>query len=976
MTSSHAAPKSQQWFLLSILVFVLMAAPAMAERVWTPWPCQDGSLVLAEKEGALALSFPYIPFLEEDPAWTPALPRLYEQPAEPVTPLPGLAGTLQLGVETPEGTFHPFTGEDLSLDARSPYSASFSITRQDAKGTLAWAAPLDERGFVFEYTNSQPAEVTLRFALQGFEGKTPWATPGRKMKRDWGEPSWSWDETTRCLLQAYSQPIDATHSPTTVLWFGEISSAWKAKEIHYEKTGAAQISIRVKIPASESIRFGFLQGDNTFSVERRLEPLRKNHADLATLERAWTDWLSSSKTRIEEKLHLSLAQLSPEDQRFLAENLLEARLMFLSNGGVLSEPMTPSSYPISVRGQAIAVRHWRELGLEFPRIRRWRDLAHFNQMTQRSVDIPLFTDGQIHEVLAQGKMIVAAPDPGNPPDQASFDSLLGYVIGGGHLTLVDGVNGFSGREGWWKEAGAADPAEYAIKTLGVRIDPKSRRVLDEEGLAPGANTFALGAIPIGRASAPADGKATFKTPKPGGYLMVYPGSSEDTNGLRIRGCRLGERSFRPFTTEEDKWLAASYGTRPARDRFGETEGCALVGQGFVAYSLPASTTVACELDLSGNWAAAWTADPPRTEVTLRKKAFQNWFAKDLMTVPISRLAHPVVYNATFTARVFDVSGTEDSPVLYHKVGRGSLIWIGLPREFLTLGSDTGTDRQNGLRKDPTYDLLRLALSLHDPKQGGAERASRTPLAGWGEGWSQGEAGDPRVEMAYFAWSPFALLGVTGTNLSNWFQDAFLDAIRLPETEAETLPNLSLYASRAADGREVVDLSTNAFVYALTQGFSRAAASLGRTWLVDWNNRQGKHIAASLAAILDTTGETPTCGRYLLNGVPGAAAPVESLLPGAAWAVSEISPSDFPGGAEAQTRLANALAANKQVLEDPRALAALATRDTSHQVELVERLLALKDKSDLALIGQGGKPFDISTAIPSVQALCLAKGKPQ
>jgi len=253
---------------------------------------------------------------------------------------------------------------------------------------------------------------------------------------------------------------------------------------------------------------------------------------------------------------------------------------------------------------------------------------------------------RIDKLFGGQTAVIASPDPKHPPSKRLIDILLGYVVSGGKVTLVDGVSGFEGREGWWKEEGCRDPADYAIQSLGIEFDPASRRILDEEGLADDANTFCIGAPVYLDGDSDTVVETKFVVPG-GGYLWVYPRSSKPDDGVTIERGRLGEAPFAAFTPSEDEILAASYDSRPARNHLGIPTGRSLVGEGYVAYRLPERATIECALALSGEWKVAWNKELPHTSHTLVKKAFQDWYLHELLTADVSRLAHPVVYGATW-----------------------------------------------------------------------------------------------------------------------------------------------------------------------------------------------------------------------------------------------------------------------------------------------------------------------------------------
>jgi hypothetical protein len=833
---------------------------------------------------------------------------------------------------------------------------------------------MDERAVVFEYRNTETSTATLCIHLEIFQTRTPWAVPEKKERHDWGEPVFRWDAAQRLLAQSYSSPLDATHSPTVGLWLGELGPAWKGIKVRYQEEPGKEIRFEVVLPPGQPLRFGVNCADSDTGLTLNSNRLRQEAVQLSTLQGAWSAWLSNSKKRIQEKLGVDVASLQPGERKVIEDNLLQTRLLFLSNGGILTEPITSTSFSVSVRAQAVAVNHWRAMGLDFPFAERWRGLARYNQSSERSIPIPLFSSGGLIEVLGQGKMIVTSPDPNSPPDKTSFDSLLGYVVAGGAVTLVDGVWGFQDKAGWWRDAGAVDLADYALRTLGAGLDPQSRRVLDGGSLAGGLNTALQGAALLGQGSLGAASKVDIQLPQPQGYLILGPSSAGSRRGMRLHSVRFGSSVTLPYTSQEAAWIAGGYGRVPTRDAFGKINGCQLTGEGYTAYRVPEAATAGCVVEVEGDWVAGWSKEPPVQDVILRKKVVMNWYNRELLSVPIPRMAHPVVYSGTYTARVFDVSGTEESPVWFFKAGRGSLAWLGLPRDFVLYGSDCGTDAQNSLRNDPTYDLLRYLLALQDPKGGGSAKVSVTPLAGWTEAWNQSDDLGPRPDLAYFAWQPFDLLGTGGGGLRTWAQEAILDALKIPASQGEALPSSPLLVRRSEEGKGLVDLPTHAFTFALYKSLDRLGGKAERTWLQSHAAREAARLEQALARVLNTTGETPLAARWILNGTLAGEAPLESILPEAAWAVSEIDPEDFPGGIAARNRLLSKLAADGTVTSYPQATAALAACVAERREEFLGRLMQGLEGLDLSLIGNKERSFDLAVAIPAIHALCLARGK--
>jgi len=943
------------------------------------FPYQDGSLVVEKGEKGLVFSFPYVPFLETEPAWTPALPRIYGQPQEGVRPLPGLAGFLRLGLVEEDGSHKNFALDGLRFEDQTPCSALLNLGKSPTEGKLGWAIAMGMRGVVFEYENPGKVDHTLRLELDVFPHKLHWATPQKKLRRDWGEPVWEWNKEERCLLQTYGNPMDATRSPSTALWIGESDPrAWKGEDITFSRDGSEPIKIEVKVPAGQSIRFGFQHADNSAALADALHGVRHEQVNLTEPVEEWETWFANAGKEISDELKIDFAKIPKAQEEIIKANLSLARMLFLSNGGLLTRPMTLQEYPSSVRDQAIALNHWRQLGLPIPSLDRWRDLARHNQTSERSIPIPTLNGGGHENIIDQGKILMFHPDPDFPPDKETFDALLGYAISGGHVTLVDGYHGFHGKEGWWKEVGVTDLADYALRLLGVPIDHDSREVLDEEGLSPLHNTFALGSDSLASAGITDGGMITtiFKTVEPGGYLIIHSSDSEDPEGAVLLSGRIGDFEFLPLTLAEDSIIAASYGLQTACDVDGRPIGVSLLGEAFTAYKLPEGITSECEITTSGQSQFAWSEIAPETHHTITKKAFPSeWWRKELFNVPISRAAHPVIYGGTYTSRVFDVTRTEKSPMLHHRIGRGSFVWIGLPKEYLTLGSDSGTDYDNWLRNDPTYDLVRFTLALHDVQRAGTERAGDPPNASWGEGWSQGDSNHLGVDLAYFAWRPFEFSGIGRGGNQAWFKnrEIFLEALQGPIREGNTLPLTGLYASRSGSSQEEINLFTNACAYALYRNLAKVSAYQGRDWANDFTTGRAKRLADELTPWVEDEGVI--FGRTLENRQLGKTIPVNSLLPEAVWAVTEIPAMDFPGGATEQAHLLSALNRIPVNSLDSRSLAALATRKSGLVSKLINKLGTDSDKNPVPLIRDEEGEFDIATALPAVHALCREYASP-
>jgi len=210
-----------------------------------------------------------------------------------------------------------------------------------------------------------------------------------------------------------------------------------------------------------------------------------------------------------------------------------------------------------------------------------------------------------------------------------------------------------------------------------------------------------------------------------------------------------------------------------------------------------------------------------------------------------------------------VTGTEVSPVLFRKVGRGSFVWIGLPRDYLLLGGDTGTDRQNSLRKDPTYDLVRITLALHDQERGGGQQAGSPPMRGWTAGWSRSTPEGPRTDLALFAWTPTRFLnGRAGSQeYWSWAMDCFTQALEKPERDGARMEIGSLVTREWGEGEESVDLYSNACRYALYADMAAQANREGLAWRRNQTEKRAEAIANDLLAILDLGSATPVWGAW-------------------------------------------------------------------------------------------------------------------
>lgn len=961
---------SATWIVCTLLLISTSAAAA-----WEPTPFQDGSVVVSPQPEGLSFSFPYAPFLGSYP-WVPNYPREFRQPVEPVPPLQGLAGNLQLGFMDPTGAFKSLTESDLVSQGRTPYSAAFQVETGAQTGVLSWNSPMDHPGSVFEFRNSTQALQSFALNLVGQVSDRVWATPRKKMKHNWGLPHWEWRENERLLVQSYTLPLSVTDSVTTGLWIGETGDAWKNFPIRYSSESPGLHRIVVEIPAGESIRFGFLHSDNPTLLAAAADKVRKERVDLARLASDWTGWAQGLIGGAAQKFKFDPKDLSPFEQKLLSDNLIQARLLMASNGAILSEPILPDRMDFSLRDQGVAMHHWRQMGLEFPDYERTRDLARFNPMSQRAISVSKFSRGGLHDVLRQGKIVITSPDPDAPPSKEEMDSLLGYVIGGGNLTLVDGYSGFQGKSDWWTEAGAADPADYAIRMLMRGVDFDSRQILDAESLSETQNTYAQGGDRIASSTTVTTATPAFTTAQPGGFLLIHSTDELSPEPLRIHRVRFGGQDVVPYTAGEHDWLAAEFGRRQAVDGLGRIVGCDLLDESFLLYRLPSHATSQIEIEASGNWVAWRMENIPSLTQSFVKKAFHPiWFKDNLLRVDLHRAAHPVVYSGTFTVRVFDATGTESSPVLSETAGKGRLVWIGLPWDYLVYGSDTGTDYQNSLRSDPGYDLLRMTLVLHDPRTAGGERASRTPLIGWGDDWSQSPSGQPDPVCSAFAIRPFGRIGTGGGSLGSWFIEGFQNALLLPSQTGDYVPGLGLMATTNPGASRSIRFSENVFTHVFARDLARVSGWLGRTWLSDFSQSYMNSIATYLPQVLPVTGEQPILSRRLVDGVPGEPEPTDSELYPAALTLAELSVAEFPGGATAHTALLNWTAAQPAIQSDPRSAALLATQSAELRATFVESLPNRAGKGDLAFLGREGKPFDWQVAIPALHALCLKKAGP-
>ena len=971
--------------LLSLLIlpcFFSLAgiSPVSADPLSGAWPFRDGSVTLRDNGGAIEFAFPYVPFLEISPSWTPAYPKPWGQQAEAVRPLAGLGGRMRIGIVRDDGEFVPFQKNHLRWIRQTPYSAACRVELPEATGTLEWTVPLDLKGSIFRYSNTGEAPRELRFEVGGFPQRTIWATPGKKQRHDWGESRWDWDRDGGCLVHTYSTPIDATHCPVTVLWFGKGVSVTTSDLSASESSAGRGIQLDLEASSGSPIVFGFLHEDNIESQGKSVAHLQKEGDLFAQSDADWKTWTQERAKTINSKFQKEILPTDAAEgtvpsatERLMADNLVFTRLLFLSNGGVLSRPMTLGSFPLSVRDQGVALNHWRSLGIEFPLLERWRDLAQYNPCAERSLPIRVFSGDRVRDLFGKGRILLASPDPKNPPGKESFDLLLGYVIAGGNLTLVDGVHGFEGKKGWWTEAGCTDPADYAIRLLGVPIDSASREILDEESLAHDVNTFCADSRLLKEGASEDFEKQRFEAPA-GGYLLVYPKTSDSANQVRLRTGRIGKEEFLPFTVAEEKILSASYAPRVSFDAEGIPSGRLLEGESFAAYRLPNDASpVSCQLELSGSWCISWREDLPEMDHILVKKAYQSWFMKELIRVPISRLAHPVVYGATWSCRVFDVTPTETSPVLYHSIGKGTFVWVGLPKDYLLLGSDTGTDRQNWLRNDLSYDLLRMTLSLHDSKRAGGQQASEPPACSWGEGYSQQLEDRFEPDLLYYAWLPTQILGPHGGGnaLSRWALPTFKKALEKPLRDGDSLSPGPAFMTNGPEGKPYLSLYHNACLYAMHKNMAGITKSKGLTWWSRTTEASAAKMESQLVDLFALVGPSPMVGRAVANGTATEEIPISQLYPEAVLAVSEIPAGSFPGGAAAAQRILSSLVTKADDIQDPRSLALLAAKTPDGRDRILRRILPRDTGGDLFCpIGNGKHSFDLATAVPALHALAL------
>lgn len=956
---------------LLVLAFLstCMTAPSSGGgQVWDPWSFRDGSLVVSEQKDQIFFSFPYVPLLDSIPAWVPAFPRHYLQAQEPVLPWNGLGGILQIGFIEDSSGLVVLGKNSISSPERTPVSFSGRISRGQADGTLEWFINPDEKGVRFQYVNSGTSEVTLGLSLHPFMQAQIWAIPGKKERHDYGIQQLRWADSQQAFLSVCGSPIDATCSPVSALWVGDSTSTGMNRAAIQSSTGSAGQLLKIKVPPQGAIRFGFLHADNASQMEAALKQVRSQPLTPVQVDQLWKNWFQDCCQKIQETIGAKLENIPGGEKKLLENNLIQTRQLFLSNGGLLSEPITPERFNLSLPHQTVALKHWRALGLEIPSPERWGELIRYNRMHNRSIDIPLLKEGGLPKILQQGRILMASPDPLQPPTKDEFDTLLGYVIAGGHLTLVDGFSGFEQHDGWWKKEGAADLADYAIRKLNVPVDPASRKVLDGGSQAAGCSPYLDGSSELAVAAEPTERRTvSITTPQAGGYLLISPAKVSPMSRMSLYGVAIRSSNLIPFHAEENNYLVESNGSQPIQNFMGEIPGAGLTGSAYRIYRLPQDGTSTCSVDVEGSWRISWADQVPEKDWILRKKAFQTWYKSELLEVPVSRLCHPVVYSGTYTCRVFDITGTEQSPILFYKVGLGTFMWIGLPREAILLGSDTGSDAQNSLRQDPAYDLVRMSLAFHDPKRAGAERASQPPLSGWGTHWSWGTEGDPNPVWAWFAWWPIEQLGWGHDMMSSWVREDFLASMDYGRSEGLELPHHSLFTT---PDRQRVELATQAFLFAFNRGMARVAGQTSQTWLLDNSKRQSQMIQADVTSVLPATGTAPVFARRIEGLTAGEEDSPKELFPDLAWAVSEIPTRDFPGGEDWKNRCLSALVDHPAVLADPASSAAIATCcPAGKRGKLLESVLP-KSGEGMQLIGSPGKSFDVSAAVPALHALLL------
>lgn len=921
------------------------------------WPFQDGTLLVEKGE----FSFPYLPFLSILPAWAPALPQYKGQPVEPVRPLPGLGGKLTIGLGEKGGTFTPFAAKILE---QTPCSGVLELSATEATLRLNLATGLGEKGVQFELHNPAGTLPKLGLSISGSSHRLIWAKPHRKDRHDWGTPRWEWVEASRCLLQTYSNPVDASHSMTTGLWFGEGARITADITVDPQGIDPPRIDLWIDPGQSGSLRFGFLHADSQPSFNASVSLPREG-------VESWKSWAEESRQAAARAVQTRASaelRLEDPDAQTLNDGLIRIRQLFLSNGMILQSPLLPGHFPYSLKDQSIALSYWRKLGLDYPDAPRWRDLVTDNPAMERTIPIHPFRKDGLRDLMRSGGILVAAPDPSDPPTKEEFDVLLGYIIDGGRVTLVDGFSGFEGKTGWWTDAGAVDPADYALRLLSVPVDYSSRRRLDEEGLSPRRNVYSLGMTRLDSTRNP-EGRSAITTPK-GGFLFVCAEDEDDRKGVRLVGGSIGGRLFQALTASEDEILSASSQPETAWDQTGGPAGRLLRGESFVLYQLPENGTTECEFQCEGEAAFYWTAERPMTEHTLLKKVVQSWYHRVLLTLPVPRAAHPVVYSGTYTCRVFDVTGTEVSPILFHQLGRGSFAWVGLPVESIRLGSDRGTDAQHSLRNDPGYDLIRMTLALHDNRQAGGQQAGATPRFGWTDRLNVRGDFPPAPDGMIHAWESIRQMGAGAGNRTfwGWVFTHFTNALRSPGWNWERMENSPLFAVPDGD-RWKIDLYQLAAVHALYRDIEGSAGNLDRTWQNENAKRKADGIEREAIECLRLNSEDPLLARWVVEGTYESAAPFESSFDNALLAVSLFEGSRFPGGEPIRGRIVNRLLQSVPAQIPLQSSALLAVLDKGQRTQRLEEIFSAQPLAE-------GRESNPSLLAPALYALILDRSIPK
>jgi hypothetical protein len=931
-----------------ILTPFMMALPlslsGVASGAGSSLPIQDGAVLVGDHQGDLALAFPYIPFLETSPSWNPALPTEYGQSPEPVTPLRGLSGVLHIEVVNPEGEGKRISWEGVGLQESEPYHWQVSADPLH----IEVIAPLDKKGALVELTNTTASPLEVAWVLDTQKTRTPWATPQKKDRRDWGFPVWEVSEDL--LLQSYSLPLDASRSPHTAFWMKN-SQEWKT-----ETPDEGPIRLTFSLPPNAPLTFGFTHGDNPSELENNVSQLKTLTGGSAL--QTWKDWRTETVDRIQAR-HGNISDSTSSE--VVVQGLCRVRSLFLSNGAILDRPLSFEPIPVSLQSQAVAVHHWKALGLDFPFLDRWAELVLNNPFSERSLPVRVFHGNRIREVVGRGGIPIVAPDPENPPSKEEFLALIGSVIDLGKVTLVDGVTGFRGKEGWWTQEGCQDLAEYAFKVLGVEIHAASSQVLDATGLAEDHHTLFGDIAPLARGESETPVEVAIEVPKKQGFLVVYPSKKNEESGALLSAIDAGGNPLKMGESGEEEILAASDSPRFVQDSWGNVIGRGLHRESFVAYDLGGEVSHAT-LTLSGDYTVTWAEQLPPSEVTLVKKAFQEWYLRELLTVPIPRKVHAAVYGATWSARIFDVTGTGLSPVIYHRFGKGSLVWVGLPREYLLRGSDRGTDAQHSLRSDPGYDLLRVTLALHDPDRAGGQQASAPPNAWWLDGYNQQKGSPSENCPVFFALLPTRILGPQAGGALFWgnFFSRFSNALEHPEWEGQLLNDSSLVVEISQGEGETASFAANAFRMAAYREIAKIADRNGATW---WNNtltREAGRIEEDLVDLFLPEEGKPALARTVQDGSVTGSVVHPHEIEAALLTLTEIPAETFPGGTDARDRFQSHLSESF----DPhgwsdQALALWAVLEETHRSEIVDSLLNRWQTDPEA--------FDIDTLAPLLHA---------